>query len=261
MHRAGDLLSLDTDGRENRLVRLDVRVKLVVAVATILAVVMSTRVGLPILVFAGCVAFWVVWRAPLRAVLIRLVVPLGLAVIACLLRALLTGTTPIWSFRLGPWQLTASYEGFWEGLLIGSRVLGSVGVLIVLCLVTPTDRVFSALRWAKAPRTLVELAVLMYRYLFAMHEQAQNVLAAQRIRLGYGTVRGSIASAANLAGIVMLRSLDQAEKSHEAMVARGYEQSLHVPPLPGMRLKDVAATMAAVAIVAVLYFAAERGML
>ena len=241
--------------------RFDVRVKLFAAVAAILAVVMSTRVGLPVLVFGGCAVFWIAGRAPLRAVLIRLVVPLGLVVVACLLRSLLTGATPLWSIRVGPWQLTASYEGFWAGLLIGSRILGAVGLLISLSLVTPTQQVFSALRWARFPQTLVELAVLMYRYLFAIHEQAQSVFAAQRVRLGYGTFRTSIASAANLAGIVMLRSLDQAEKSHEAMVARGYEQSLQIPPLPAMRKKDTAAIVAAVMIIAVTYLVAEGAML
>ncbi len=238
--------------------RLDVRVKLLVALAAILAVVMSTRLALPLVVLAGCVVFWIAWPAPPRAVLLRLVVPLGVALLACLLRSFLTGATPLWSFRLGPWQLTASHEGFREGLLIGSRVLAAVSVLIVLCMVTPTHKIFSALRWAKLPQTLVELAVLMYRYLFAIHEQAQSVFAAQRVRLGYGTFGRSIASAASLAGIVMLRSLDQAEKSHEAMLARGYEDSLHIPPLPALRPSEITGGLAAVTVITAAYFAAER---
>jgi energy-coupling factor transporter transmembrane protein EcfT len=62
----------------------------------------------------------------------------------------------------------------------------------------------------------------------------------------------------NLAGIVMLRSLDQAEKSHQAMVARGYTGTLPIPSLPAMPSRQRRIACAGVAILAVAFVLAER---
>ena len=258
MHRIRDLLSLEHHQHDGRLVRLDVRVKLFVALAAILAIVTSTRPWLPLGALACCAAFWLIGRTPLRVVLARLAAPLALAGVACLLHAQLPGTTPLWAAKVGPWHVVLTEEGLREGGLIGARVLGSVSVVLVLCMITPSQRIFSAMRWARLPCTWIEIAVLMYRHLFTLFEQATSVLSAQKVRLGYGDYRRSIRSASSLAGIVVLRSLDQAEKSHEAMLARGYEGSLHVPPLPAMRKRDVLASAASVAIIILAYLAVER---
>ena len=149
------------------------------------------------------------------------------------------GTTPLISFDVGPWQFILTKEGLLDGGLIASRVLGSVSVIVVLCMVTPAGGIFAALRWARLPRTWIELAMLMYRYIFTLFEQATSVLSAQKIRLGYAGLRRSLRSMGNLGGIVLLRSIDQAEKTHEAMVARGYEGLLPMPTPPALRRRDL----------------------
>jgi cobalt/nickel transport system permease protein len=223
----------------------------------VLAVVLSGRPWFPLGVAACSAAWWVAAGLPLRTGILRLAAPLALAAAAAIPRAFLTGTTPLWSFALGPWEITATREGVLAGGLVAARILGSVSVLLVLCAVTPPHRIFGALRWAGVPRTWVEIAMLMYRYLFTLLEQAQNVRAAQALRLGYAAPGRAVRSAADLAGIVVLRSLDQAERSLEAMTARGCEGSLQIPPLPPLRRRDVWIACAALAVIALACFAVE----
>jgi cobalt/nickel transport system permease protein len=93
----------------------------------------------------------------------------------------------------------------------------------------------AALRWARVPNTWIEIALLMHRYLHLFATQAACVVSAQKIRLGYSRFRLAFRSAGTLAGLVILRSLDQAERTHEAMVARGYRGTMplrSLPPLP-----------------------------
>ena len=145
-----------------------------------------------------------------------------------------------------------------DGGLIASRVLGSVSVIVVLCMVTLAGDIFSALRWARLPRTWVELAMLMYRYIFTLFEQATSVLSAQKIRLGYAGLRRSLRSMGNLGGVVILRSIDQAERTHEAMVARGYEGLLPIPEPPVLSRRDLWLLGGCLAAIAAAYFLAER---
>lgn len=195
---------------------------------------------------------------PVRTLVCRLTGPLALAGLVCLVQTFMTGSTPWGSVELGPLRLTASREGFRAGVLVASRVLGSLGIVMFLCQGTAADELFAALVWARVPRTWIEIALLMYRYLHVLFAQAACVVAAQKVRLGYSGLRHSLRTAGNLAGIVVVRSLDQAERSHEAMLARGYEGVLPVPALPRMARWQLAVAATGVAVVLATYLLAER---
>ena len=137
-------------------------------------------------------------------------------------------------------------------------MLGSVSVIVVLCSFTPAHEILAALRWARLPQTWVEIAMLMVRAIFTLFEQAGSVLAAQKVRLGHATLRRSLGSIGSLAGIVLLRSLDQAQRTHEAMTVRGYQGSLPLPRLRPLAPRDWATCAAGVAAIAIMFFLLER---
>jgi cobalt/nickel transport system permease protein len=258
MHHLQEFFSGRPTARRRLLAGCDVRIRLIVALAVIVAVVASTRIGFEMLVLAGCVAGMVAVRMPREALVCRLAGPLALAAAVCLVQTFMTGGTLLAGFDLGPWRLTATWEGFWSGALIACRILGSLGIIMLLCEGTAAEELFAACRWARAPRTWIEIAILMHRYLHLFFEQAVGVVAAQKTRLGYGRLRQSFRSMGNLAGMVMLRSLDQAERSHEAMVARGYQGFLPLPCLPPLPRRQVALGFVAVTILAATYLLAQR---
>ncbi len=258
MHHVLELLSIARTPGRSRLARLDVRVKLIAAAAAILANLFSTRAALPLATLAVCLGILAAFRAPLRATIYRLTAPLAVVALVCLLRAVMTGATPLATLPLGPWRLVVSREGLLAGAQIAARALGSLAAIVVLCTFTQAHEIFAGLRWARFPRTWIEIALLMARSIFTLLEQAVSVLAAQKARLGHATYRRSLESLGSLAGIVMLRSLDQAGRTHEAMVARGYQGSLPLPELPPLARRDLALAAAAVTLIALAFLLAER---
>lgn len=256
-----DLFSTSPAMENAALWRLDVRVKLAVALAGIVAVILSTRVALPLAAAAACFATLAVMRAPLRVTARRMLMPLALAGIVALMRTFMAGGDSLGSARLWGWQISASRQGLADGALVAARVLGSVSVLVLLVTFTPAYRVFAALQWARMPRNFVEIAMMMYRYIFTLFEQAQSVRCAQGVRLGYRGTARSIRSAAALAGIVALRSIDQADKTHEAMTARGYRGSLQLPPLASLPRRDAAVIAISLAVLAAAFALAQRSPL
>jgi cobalt/nickel transport system permease protein len=257
MHHLQQLLFCDRS-TSRVLAGCDVRVRLMVALLAIVAVVASTRVWFGLIALGVCLAGLIVLRTSMKVLLGRLVGPVVLAAVVLLARTFMTGVTPWFSIPLGTGQLTATWEGFWAGSLIASRVLGSLGIVMLVCQGMSAERLFAALRWARVPRTWIEIAVLMYRYLHIFFERAVCVIAAQRVRLGYSAPRRSLHSLGSLAGIVILGALEQAEKSHEAMLARGYQGFLPFPPLPALPRKQMAIGGIALALIAMAYAAAER---
>lgn len=243
--------------RDNALTRVDPRVKLLAALALILAVVFSTKVFLPLASAAVCLMVLLALSIPLKLVLIRLAGPFGIVLVMVILQSFLTPGAHILQIGVFGHQLHATDEGVRRGLLLGSKVIGAVSVVLLLSFVTPAYKIFHSLRWFRIPETWVEMALLVYRYTFALLDHAADIAAAQKTRLGYSTLPRSLASMGVLAGAVVARSLDQALRTYEAMVLRGYRGGLSLRPFPDMSRKNWRLVMVILPPIAIFYFAQE----
>jgi cobalt/nickel transport system permease protein len=233
-----DLFSDIFTYRDNALTRIDPRAKLVIALAALVAVVTAERPVLPLLVFGLCLGIVAALRIPAKLVAVRLAAPLAIAAVLVVLQAFVAGSTPIYTFTFAGWQLTAKAEGLRQGTLLGARVLGAVSVVFLLSLVTPAHRIFQALRRFGISRDWLEIAILMYRYIFVLMERVTNIAAAQKLRLGY-TARGrALRSFTTLAGATICHSFEQAERTNDAMRLRGYRGTMPFGPLPAVGGRD-----------------------
>lgn len=67
-------------------------------------------------------------------------------------------------FRSFGWGITA--DGLNRGVLVFFKVMGGVAALSFLILTTPVNRLFAVFNELHLPTELVDLAILMYRYIF-----------------------------------------------------------------------------------------------
>ncbi len=129
--------------------------------------------------------------------------------------------------------------------------------MLLLGSVTPAYKIFHALRWFRVPEGWVEIALLVYRYTLTLLEQTADIAAAQSARLGYSSVRRSISSVGVLAGTVITRSMDQAVRTYEAMMLRGYQGRLPFGPIPRMGRADMCVITVAVPMIILVYVIIE----
>jgi cobalt/nickel transport system permease protein len=225
--------------RENRLTEIDPRVKLVVALAAILLVLVSARPALPLLIALAALATMAALGFPLRIVAARLSVPLGMVFVVFALRLFTTSGEPFFALHLAGVMFNATREGLRAGSLAAARVLAATSVLVLLGMVAPAHALFRALLWFRVPRSLVEIGLLMYRFIFVLLDIAADMATAQTLRLGYRGAARSLRSVGALAGAVLVKSLDQAARTSEAMVLRGYAGTMPIGvlrPLPRREL-------------------------
>jgi cobalt/nickel transport system permease protein len=234
-----DLFSDIFTYRDNALTRIDPRAKLLIAFVALIAVVTAEGIVLPLMVFAFCLGAVAILRIPAKLAACRLAAPLSIAAVLVVIQTFATGNTPLFSFALAGWQLTAKAEGFRQGTLLGARVLGAVSVVFLLSVVTPAHRIFQALRWFRISRDWLEIAILMYRYIFVLMDRVTDLAAAQRLRLGYAARGRALKSFAALAGATLIHSLEQARRTHDAMRLRGYRGTMPFGPLPAMGGRDL----------------------
>ena len=233
-----DLFSDIFTYRDNALTRIDPRAKLVIALAVLIAVVTAERIVLPLFVFGICLGTVATLRIPAKLIATRLAAPLSIVAVLVVIQTFVTGTTPLFTVTLAGWQFTAKAEGFRQGVFLGSRVLGAVSVVFLLSIVTPAHRIFQALRWFGISRNWLEIAILMYRYIFVLMDRVADLAAAQKLRLGYTTRGRAMRSFTALAGATIIHSLEQAKRTHDAMRLRGYRGTMPFGPLPAMSRGD-----------------------
>ncbi len=137
------------------------------------------------------------------------------------------------------------------GSLVGHALAGSAAVLL-LATTTPMSDLLPALRRARVPDAVVEVASVVYRLLFVLLGSLHTIREAQTARMGYSSVRRSYRSSGALAAAVLTRSWDRARRMQEGLAGRGMETGLRVLPevLPSSRAFLAGSVAALAAIVA-----------
>jgi cobalt/nickel transport system permease protein len=225
--RSGDRLAWQGRG----LARVDARLKLAGTVLLlVLNLVGGWVVSLALLVAALALLVWV--QRIRRAVLAVRLVP-ALVVFGMLLllrgfsvpgRALLLLDLPL----LAPVQLTTA--GLAAGAQLGLVVLAGVAMVVLLGVSTPLPALLPALRWYRVPSLLVEIGLLMYRYLFLMAEEGGRIRQAQRLRGPQVPWARAMGGLSRLGAILLVRSYDRAQRVHDAQRLRSGEVSLPGAP-------------------------------
>jgi cobalt/nickel transport system permease protein len=203
--------------------KLDARVKIVCAVFALFGVLTLAHWQTAMLVFASCMVLAFYSKVSMRLYLRRMLYPLYIIGFVSAVQPFTYGSTivamtPILSFPI-------FYEGLWFGLLIFSRCLAAVAILNLLISISSILEIIGALAWFRAPSVLLDLALLMFRYIFVISEEAERIYNAQKSRCGYSKALGFFGRLRNygaLFGMLFTRSYDRAVIIGNAMIARGY---------------------------------------
>lgn len=208
------------------LTRLDARLKLLAALTLLVMVVSHRGIAFPLLTAGLGGAICLTLKVRPRLLLLRFAEPLFLALVVLGLKTLFSGQTVLWSGSILGLEIVCHGDGLQEGLRIASRILGAVAVVAAVGFATPFTELLAALAWLRVPRSLVEVTLYAWRYLFVLADDAQVIHAAQRNRLGYVGLRRSFRSLGTLTGALVIKAFDGSQAMTTAMVQRGYDGTL-----------------------------------
>ncbi|NJM17248.1 MAG: cobalt ECF transporter T component CbiQ [Richelia sp. RM2_1_2] len=131
-------------------------------------------------------------------------------------------------FTFSSYYIYISPSGFYQALNIFTRAFASVSCLYFLMLTVPFTEVLQTLRRFKFPTLLIELLLLMYRFIFILWNTATDLSIAQQSRLGYRNFRTSIKSLALLVGQLLKRTLQKYSQFSLGLEARGMSGEFRV---------------------------------
>jgi cobalt/nickel transport system permease protein len=238
---------LDDYAHTNGLREVDTRVKLLLGAGCILIGVMSQTPYAPLFIglSLGC-ATVLLARIPAGIYLRLLAIPASFAVTSCIVILLLTGGGEVlWEWSILGQPLTVTTESADLAMLLLARTFGGMSALYFIALTTPAVELFAVMRGLHLPQEFIDLAMLIYRYIFILIGEAIAIRNAQLMRLGYTTFRNSLSAFSMLAAMLFLRSWEKGEDLLRAMDARCYDGKLNVMnregPVPRKALIAVAA--------------------
>lgn len=133
-----------------------------------------------------------------------------------------------YAIPIGNWYLTGSKASVLQAIRLIFSSLASVSCLYVLSFHTPMPEIVSVLEKIHCPELLIELMLLIYRYIFVLADTASAIRTAQNCRLGYKDYRTSLRSFGELCAVLFVRALKRSNDLYTAMEARGYDGKIRV---------------------------------
>ncbi|OLP15887.1 cobalt ECF transporter T component CbiQ [Leptolyngbya sp. 'hensonii'] len=129
---------------------------------------------------------------------------------------------------LAHWYVFVSHSGLIQAGEISLRSLASVACLLLILFTVPFSELLTVLRHCRVPTVLLDLLLLMYRFLFLFLDVATQLQLAQQARGGYRTRKRWMESVALLAGQLLVRSLQRYQQFSLGLAARGFNGDLQV---------------------------------
>jgi cobalt/nickel transport system permease protein len=131
-------------------------------------------------------------------------------------------------FQVGNWQVGIAPNGAHLALTLACRAFAGLTCLLFLALTTPAADLAGGLRRIGVPSEIVEMTLLIYRFVFLLTDTAEAMHAAQAARLGYVGKRRHMKSLGVLIANLMPRALARAEALEIGLAARGWNGELRV---------------------------------
>lgn len=216
---------LEDIAQESRIRGVNSAVKLLLGLGCILICVSSGGFLTP-LAIALSISFVTVFigGTDIRFYLKLLLIPLGFAVLSVLVIIFVRNSGDvIISYNLfGMLTLTVTKGSINEGILVFSRVFGGMCSLFFISLTTPATETFTLAKKCRIPGFIIELSMLVYRFIFILIEEAEMIYSAQVMRLAYGRRKGAIDAFGMMSGALFINSWESGERLVGAMDSRCY---------------------------------------
>lgn len=218
--------TLDNYAHNNNLNGMNTYFKVLFGIVTMLVSLISTSPVVPLIItiFMSVLIIFIAkvsWKFYLKFFFL----PFSFGLITFIFMAIFFGVgTHV--LELGIFNLAVTADGFNLGLLVFARMMGGFTCLAFLALTTPMTELFSVLRLIKIPQIILELAMLMYRYIFVFLDEAINMYHTQETRLGYSSLKKSFKSMGMLGSNLFIRTWMKGEQAFIAMESRCYDGSI-----------------------------------
>lgn len=225
--------------KDNAFLRIDARIKLLVALACLIMVLSYKGFVFPLLVILLCLFSCLIMKIPLKVFILRFSESIFIVSIILSLKLFFTGNSILFHINIIGVNISGYKDGLKDGLIIAVRIFGAVSIVAVMGFSTPFPEFIAAMYWFKVPRSFIEVLTFAYRFIFVLLEDATVIYNAQKNRLGFTSIRRGLRSFGIFAGCLIIKAFEKSHNITIAMLQRGYNGNMPKPGYKSLVLREV----------------------
>lgn len=230
-------LQIDTLAYASRLRQLPPEHKLLFAM-TLLLLTYAAHVPVQLLI-AGWLSIWTVFYAGIPAPIYLRLLSITAAFWLTSLPALVISEinlADLPSVQADIWQgfvwenhyFYLSHQGMQQAGALGARAIAATSCIYFVILTIPFSEILNVLRRIGCPALLIELMMMMYRFIFVLLQTANQLWTAQQSRGGYRNWRLWMNSLGLLVGQLLRRTLENYRQVSLTLASRGFTGDFRV---------------------------------
>lgn len=164
----------------------------------------------------------------LQAYLSILMIPISFILLGTITIGLDFSTQPLGQYNLylGFFYVFTSQASLKIMLFLMLKVFAAISAMEMMTLSTPSSEIISVLQRARAPKLIVELMSLIYRYIFILIDVNIKMRNSAHSRLGFCDIKTSWYTFGKIASNMLIVSFKKADAYYDAMEARCYDGDL-----------------------------------
>lgn len=202
----------------------------------VLSIAFLSHVPVQLVIFVW-MSIWIVKYAKIPSRLYIRLIGLAFVFVALSIPALLVEVThgkhvPDTNVACGlvvaDWYIYISKNGLDQAGNLVARALAATSCLYFLMLTVPFNELLHVLRRLRIPEIVLELMLVMYRFIFVLLDVAANIRVAQLSRGGHHGFRNTMQDMGRLFVQVFVCAMEKQRKLAIGLAARGFEGTIRV---------------------------------
>lgn len=210
LEREEKLLLIDRYAYTNKLAGSNPYIKFVIVVISLAITTITRNNYINIFIFLIMVFLaTVVAKIPFNKYLRILLIPMSFLLISIIpiLISFSKVDIYVWSVSIFNNYIGITQGSSNEAVLLTTRVLGSISATFFLGLTTPLNNIIKVFKKIHLPNVIIDLIVLIYRFIFILLEEVNEIYTGQEIKFGYSSFKKSLKSSSLLVRSLLLRVL------------------------------------------------------
>lgn len=225
------MLLIDKYAYTNKLSKLNPLIKCLFCFCIMLCIFLINSIGFNIFITSIIfIILVVIAKIPGIKYLKMTIIPVSflvMSIVIILISISSDSSIYIYSLKIGNMYIGISQQGLNTSMELFFRVLACISSMYFLSLTTPINQQIIVMRKLKIPIVIIELTVLMYRFIFILLEECRQIYTAQYIRFGYKDIKKSYKSLSLLIKLLFIRVLIRYEDMNIALDNKLYNGKFH----------------------------------
>lgn len=204
------MLIIDKYAYTNKLAEFNPMLKVIVtAIGLIIAVTIDNNYVNFFIFLSMVFLTTVVAGIPFKKYIKILIIPISFLILSTLtiLLSISSKDVYIYGIKMGSKYIGITDESIVQSVNTAIRVFASLSLTFFLSLTTSLNKLIIVFNKMKIPAIIIELLVLIYRFIFIFLEESINIHMAQEVRFGYSNFKNSLNSTALLIKSLFIRVL------------------------------------------------------